>query len=444
VLKVDAQHALAHHQLGVLEAQQQRMDSAILHLESAVQAAPDNEQYWVSYMDALLMAGSPQQALEALALGVQFGVTPAMAEQLQAEFEQHLELSQPPNTHVNTHENAFTQAKTTPPVGTICTLIPGYKPDYLEPLLLSLATQTYRQFKVIISDDNPNDEVTNTVKQLHLKGLLKGLAIEVVRGPKKGGFANIYHLVRTYAHQAEFFHILMDDDLIYPTFYETHMREHAMRHANVSISARWNANEAGQPCAMTMDAATSYMFTQQFDAQAMASALIPSCNNKLGEWSHAVFRQEAASLILQPSINGMSYFGLDDIGSFIHAAIAFPAIWIPTPLGIFRTNPHQNTGKLSNDTIKSAHYSWIALALIAEQRGWITAGQAWQGIELITQTIRARYAQDPLGKAMLAVLNRYQALDSTLAPAFLAVWNHYLDDIHLAQVLAGDLSIKLL
>ncbi len=436
ILKVAPQHALANHHLGVIEAHQHSPKVALPRLELAVQTQPENEQFWVSYIDALAMAGEVDQLSHALELGQQLGLTTAMATSLKAEFSQILANCASSQTQMNRQQHQ--------PVATICTLIPAYKPDYLEALLLSLSTQTYRQFKVIISDDNPSDEVTKTVKQLQLKGLLKGLSVELVAGPKKGGFANIYHLVRTYAQQAKFFHILMDDDLIYPTFYETHMRAHASTQAQFSMSARWTASESGQPYLQSMDATTSQYFSQQFTAQAIAKALIPSCNNKLGEWSHAVFRNSAAETILNPSIANMSYFGLDDIGSFIHAAQAEPGVWIPESLGIFRTNPHQNTGKIENATIKCAHYGWIALALIALEKHWITEAEAWSGISLIRETIRARYAKEALGQQMLAVLDAYPYYQPAFKQAFLSVWNAYLGEIRIAEILQGDLSIKLL
>ncbi|MGV3581612.1 MAG: tetratricopeptide repeat protein [Methylophilus sp.] len=436
ILKVAPQHALANHHLGVIEAHQQSPKVALPRLELAVQTQPENEQFWVSYIDALAMAGESDQLLQAIELGQQFGLTAAMAASLKAEFGQVIASCTSQQTQVSLQQHQ--------PVATICTLIPAYKPDYLEALLLSLSTQTYRQFKVIISDDNPSDEVTKTVKQLQLKGLLKGLSVELVAGPKKGGFANIYHLVRTYAQQAEFFHILMDDDLIYPTFYETHMRAHANTQAQFSISARWTANESGQPYLQSMDAATSQYFSQQFTAQSIAKALIPSCNNKLGEWSHALFRSSAAEAILNPSIANISYFGLDDIGSFMHAAQAESGIWIPESLGIFRTNPHQNTGKIENATIKCAHYGWIALALIALEKHWISETEAWSGISLIRETIRARYAKEALGQQMLTVLDAYPHYQPAFKQAFLSVWNAYLGEIRIAEILQGDLSIKLL
>jgi len=436
ILQVKPDHAEAHHRLGVLLAQQSNLDAALLNLESAVQHQTDNEQYWVSYIDALMMLGEYVQADAAIRLGEQFGLTAETSQVLRAELTPQLKA-----IHEASEEARRASGQ---PVATICTLIPAYKPKYIEQLLLSLTTQTYSHFKVIISDDNPNGEVTALVQRLKQLDLYKKLDIAVVPGPKKGGFVNIYHVVRSFAQEAEFFHIMMDDDLIYPTFYETHMREHAAKNALVSISARWNAIETGQPYGVLMEEAMSALFSRQFDAATIAKTLIPNCSNKLGEFSHAVFRREAAEIILNPSMRGISYFGLDDIGSFIQAAQQQPAIWIPTPLGIFRNNPEQNTGKINNNTIKCGHYAWIALALIAVENRWISADEAWTSISIMRNAVRVRYQQDALGQQMLAVLDAHEAYSEALKNDFLAVWNTYLTQLNIEKIVAGDLSIQIL
>jgi hypothetical protein len=286
--------------------------------------------------------------------------------------------------------------------------------------------------------------VTKVINSAEYAVFKEHLDIEIVEGPKKGSFPNIFNLVRNYAHQAKFFHILMDDDVIYPSFYEVHMRKHTKVYANVSVSARWNANEAGQPYATPMDHETSQYFSESFTSQSISKALIPGCNNKLGEWSHAVFRSEAAAVILKPSINSVSYFGLDDIGSFISATENLPGIWIPTPLGIFRESPSQNTGKNENNTIKCAHYSWISLAIIAVDNNWINEDDAWLCISLIRNTIRNRYSNDKLGMEMLAVLNAYELYSDSFKNQYLDIWNRFLHEIQLYKLLSGDLLIPIL
>ena len=66
----------------------------------------------------------------------------------------------------------------------ITTLIPAYKKDYLAELFLGLRHQTCKDFKVILSDDSPDDEITRLIRDGHYAALLSKLDLTVVRGPK--------------------------------------------------------------------------------------------------------------------------------------------------------------------------------------------------------------------------------------------------------------------
>lgn len=326
----------------------------------------------------------------------------------------------------------------------ITTLIPAYKPSFIDELLLSLASQTYKQFKVIISDDSPDGVVNQIVQSKQLSHLTRQLHIQIVKGPQQGGYSNVFNLIRNHAQSSDFFHILLDDDVIYPTFYEAHIRAHEKAQALVSVSARWNANKQGQPYAQTMDFATSQSFTSDFSAANIAQQLVAKGTNKLGEWSHAVFRKEAADVILSPRIAETSYFGIDDLGSFINASINQPGLWIPTPLGFFRVHGEQNTHNTQNATIKCSHYAWIALGISAFEQGWITQEQLWALISKIKGKVQIRFSQDVLGIKMLNVLNAHSTYNQQLKQDFLALWNSYLREIKLQEILDGDLTIQLL
>ncbi|MBK1694626.1 glycosyltransferase [Chromatium weissei] len=56
VLTLNANHADAHHNLGVIEFQSQRIESGLNHLRRAVDLAPKLDGYWVSLADSLLTA----------------------------------------------------------------------------------------------------------------------------------------------------------------------------------------------------------------------------------------------------------------------------------------------------------------------------------------------------------------------------------------------------
>lgn len=326
----------------------------------------------------------------------------------------------------------------------ITTLIPAYKPTFVDELLLSLASQTYKQFKVIISDDSPDGIVNQVVQSKQLSHLVQQLHIQIFRGPQQGGYSNVFNLIRNHARQSEYFHILLDDDVIYPTFYETHMSAHEKSNALVSVSARWNANKQGQPYAMTMDMPTSQSFAQNFSAKNIAKQLVAKGTNKLGEWSHAVYKSAAAEIILNPTIGEFSYFGIDDLGSFIKASMQNDGIWIPDALGFFRIHSEQNTQNTQNDTIKCSHYAWVALGIAAFEQGWITQDELNGLINKIKGKVQMRFSQDALGIDMLAIFNQYPKYCVDFKTVFIARWNSYLKAIKVQEIIDGDLSVKLL
>ncbi|WP_255213637.1 tetratricopeptide repeat protein, partial [Burkholderia pseudomallei] len=73
---VDAKpdHADAQYDLGVLKVQIGRAADALPHFEIALGGAPNNGQYWVSYVNALIDAGQIAAAWTALGLCQQRGV----------------------------------------------------------------------------------------------------------------------------------------------------------------------------------------------------------------------------------------------------------------------------------------------------------------------------------------------------------------------------------
>jgi hypothetical protein len=69
-------------------------------------------------------------------------------------------------------------------MATITTLIPAYKKDYLGEVFLGLQRQTCKDFRVILSDDSPGDEISALIRSGHFGALLRGLDLQVLQGPK--------------------------------------------------------------------------------------------------------------------------------------------------------------------------------------------------------------------------------------------------------------------
>ncbi|OIQ97451.1 photosystem I assembly protein Ycf3 [mine drainage metagenome] len=91
ILSIHPEHALANHNLGVIEANTKGALVALPRLEIAVKASPDSEQFWVSYIDALMQSGAPDTAADAIELGQKFGLTNETAQMLAAEYVASLE-----------------------------------------------------------------------------------------------------------------------------------------------------------------------------------------------------------------------------------------------------------------------------------------------------------------------------------------------------------------
>ncbi len=75
ILEVEPQHAAANHCLGMLLVQSKRPSEGLPHLVAALAAAPQVAEYWLGYLEALLLAGQTEEAKSTLALGLQHGLS---------------------------------------------------------------------------------------------------------------------------------------------------------------------------------------------------------------------------------------------------------------------------------------------------------------------------------------------------------------------------------
>jgi protein O-GlcNAc transferase len=91
ILTIQPDHAEANYNLGLIEVQSKGPNEALLRLEKAVQAKPEIEQYWVAYIDALMLIGATDTAVSALELGQKFGLTSETAQMLAKEFVEVIE-----------------------------------------------------------------------------------------------------------------------------------------------------------------------------------------------------------------------------------------------------------------------------------------------------------------------------------------------------------------
>lgn len=94
ILAKEPSHAEANHHLGVIIAQTVGAIDALPMLEAAITSQPACEQFWVTYIDALVMSGAIAQMIDALILGLNFGLTTITAEILGQDIFSQLDIAQ--------------------------------------------------------------------------------------------------------------------------------------------------------------------------------------------------------------------------------------------------------------------------------------------------------------------------------------------------------------
>lgn len=90
-LKLDAKHLKANFNLGILEVENGTISDAIPFLKFALEGNPEEAQYWISYINALIGLNAPGDAMNVLDQAKQFGATGEAFAQLQRRIEQALE-----------------------------------------------------------------------------------------------------------------------------------------------------------------------------------------------------------------------------------------------------------------------------------------------------------------------------------------------------------------
>ena len=89
LLDILPSHPAANYHLGILEMQAHRPAGGIPHLEAALAACPEQEQYWLAYIDALTQTGQEDAARHFLELGLQHGLAGDAMEKLAERLKTH-------------------------------------------------------------------------------------------------------------------------------------------------------------------------------------------------------------------------------------------------------------------------------------------------------------------------------------------------------------------
>lgn len=322
----------------------------------------------------------------------------------------------------------------------ITTVIPAYKPAWFLELLGALARQTVRPAQVLVSDDSPDDAFAALLATPAGEQAAGGLDVQVLRGPKRGAYANWRAALAAFGGRTELFHLCCDDDIVYPGFYERHLMAHRQGRFGVTVSRRWTADEHGRPLRdlpVPPAAAHGSQALWSLDAGAVFPLTVARGTNWLGEVSNAVYRAEHAPRIGEPQVGGVAYLGLEDIGSFVTSTLEQPLCWINDHLGFFRTSAHQASQQHYGRPLKLAHGAYIALSVIGRRAGHLSALQLREGVAIVGGSVLHHYAKEADVAPLRALLSQWLAVpvgsaaDEAMAERFVSVWHDYaLDGVH--------------
>lgn len=311
----------------------------------------------------------------------------------------------------------------------IATLIPAYKPAYLTDLLVGLRHQTVKPSLIVISDDSPDQAFVQQLSSEPLKSVLADLPLEVIPGPRSGAYNNFRHLMQVWAGRSELVHLLLDDDVIYPEFYARHQAVHSMGRFNVSVSRRWTALENGQPTGKLNPPAVVDQSPQRMlaiQSPSLFASTVAVSSNWLGEFSNAVFRAEFVPQLDSPTLDGIDFTGLEDLGAFLKASLDAPLAYINEYLGYFRTSANQHSANPMGRPMKLAHTAYIGLAIAARRIGQITPDASATVLAGLCPTVVARYGKEADLSAINATMLPLGRGEEGAEAAFLAALDAYL------------------
>lgn len=302
----------------------------------------------------------------------------------------------------------MTTASTTP---RITTLIPAYKPDFLAEALDGLRRQTVRDFQVVISDDSPGAQITHMLRDGRFGAATQGLHLTVRRGPVNAR-RNHQQLVEHWAASpspSPFVHILCDDDVVFPGFYEMHLKAHAAGRYAVSASARWLSQHDSRPAwelPLPEFVRSSDRRTVKVDtAQLMRSVVVP-CDNWLGELSNMLWSADGLRHWPLPPAEGLSFYGMLDISAVLAAAAGsrLPVAFIHDHLSVFRQHGDQTTHTVGSHGHRVTMLVWAACALHAWECKHIGDAEAVCAISTTVQRCLKLYGEQD------EVMNRFFGL----------------------------------
>lgn len=310
----------------------------------------------------------------------------------------------------------------------LVTLIPAFKVAFLPSLLAALEHQSVKADAVLLSDDSPNADFLRVLQAEPLAARCERLKLEVVRGPCRGAHANVSHLVNLWAGRSERVHLLFDDDIVYPTFYERHLQAAAQSDCRVSVSLRWRSAEDGLPLvsANAPEAVSAHPARLlALPAPVLFATTIGAPTNWLGEFSNTVLHADLVPGVTLPRLGDVPTVGLEDLGTFLRGSLASPLALVNEHLGCFRSSPQQHSAQTMGTMMKLSTCAWVPLALESRRRGFIDDAQVKRCAQFLGGLALQRYGALPELAPMCAALQAFRAGAAGADDAVLDAWLRY-------------------
>lgn len=281
----------------------------------------------------------------------------------------------------------------------IATLIPAYRVKFFVEAFNSVLRQSHLPKIIIISDDSPNSEITQIIEnQKEKNNFLNTCGVEIVcvQGPKKlSSWANIRNVCDAWERRTEFVHILLDDDAIFPRFYENHIYNLSKNLTSLSISRRWIANHEGT---VVGDLNVPSFIGEckqnivKISSGKLYQSVVATRQNWLGELSNIIFSKELIDILLRQSVYNLPVYGMSDLVLCLEHGRSNDTFYINKHLGFFRQHQNQNTGNLNSLAFLGAHLSWIPISIAAQRLGFISVDEMENNKDHIRSVVKDRFS----------------------------------------------------
>jgi glycosyltransferase involved in cell wall biosynthesis len=151
-----------------------------------------------------------------------------------------------------------------------------------------------------------------------------------------------------------------------------------------------------------------------------------SSSNWLGEFSNTTFRRAMALELVDTSMAGISFAGLEDLGAFLKAGLYGPIGFINDHLGYFRLSAEQNSANPMGRPLKLAFLAYIALAIAARNLGRLTAAQCAVALQRTCPFVLHHYGQQEDMAPLCALMLRLAQGEAAAEAEFLTQWALYI------------------